>query len=145
MNGFQPCISGAFASPRILPCRAGLSSQNQKLRDRVAALLNEARYKESVNTSLKEEISRMIPMTGTAGQLQARPPCSSLLSAHCIPEHLEQVVGMRNPEETGCLTQLKLSVFLLVPGDASHFTAGEAHDSFVAPPASLHYTAPMQH
>ena len=73
MTRFQPCISGASVSPRVLPCCAGLSSQNQKLRDRVAALLNEARYKESVNTSLKEEISRMIPMTGAAHKLQAPP------------------------------------------------------------------------
>ena len=69
---------------------------------------------------------------------------ASLLSACCIIDHLEQLVGLRNSEETRSFPLLCFSVFLLVPGDASHFTAGEAHDTFVAPPASLHYTAPMQ-
>ena len=70
MNKFQALHSRRICFYQALRL-AGLSSQNQKLRDRVAALLNEARYKESVNTSLKEEISRMIPMTGAAGEPQA--------------------------------------------------------------------------
>lgn len=43
---------------------AGLSSQNHKLRDKVASLLNEARYKDSMNNSLREEIARIVTKTG---------------------------------------------------------------------------------
>lgn len=47
-------------SANAFDCLAGLSAQNHKLRDRVAALLNEARYKDSVNNTLKEEIAHML-------------------------------------------------------------------------------------
>lgn len=55
---------------------ADLAGQNHKLREKVTSLLNEARYKESLNNTLRDEVKQML---GEAGDY---PPQSS---SPCLP------------------------------------------------------------
>ncbi len=43
---------------------AGLAGQNHKLREKVTSLLNEARYKESLNNTLRDEVKQILGDTG---------------------------------------------------------------------------------
>ena len=47
---------------------AGLIEANQKLRDRVASLMQETQYKDAVNRALKAEVTRMISSGASPGE-----------------------------------------------------------------------------
>lgn len=56
---------------------ADLAGQNHKLREKVTSLLNEARYKESVNSTLRDEVKHMLGDTGEQGGMQISCLCTA--------------------------------------------------------------------
>jgi len=50
---------------------ADLNGENLKLRDRVGSLLNEARYKEALNSNLRQDMKQLL---GEGGNTNPPPP-----------------------------------------------------------------------